>query len=165
MITPATAASRSAQSSKTINGAFPPNSNESFFNVEEDCFIRSLPTLVEPVNETFFTRGSVVRTSPTSAVFFKDVTKLTTPFGMPALLESSARAFAVNGVSPGDLATTVHPAASAGPILRVIIAAGKFHGVIRPHTPIGCLIVTILFPGIEAPIVSPYMRGASSLNH
>jgi hypothetical protein len=28
------------------------------------------------------------------------------------------------------LTTTVQPAASAGPTLRVIIAAGKFHGVI-----------------------------------
>ena len=29
----------------------------------------------------------------------------------------------------------MHPAANAGPILRVSIAHGKFHGVIRPHTP------------------------------
>jgi hypothetical protein len=29
----------------------------------------------------------------------------------------------------------VQPAASAGPALRAIIAAGKFHGVIAPHTP------------------------------
>ena len=35
--------------------------------------------------------------------------------------------------------TTVQPAASAGPTLRVIIAAGKFHGVIAATTPTGCL--------------------------
>jgi hypothetical protein len=35
------------------------------------------------------------------------------------------------------LQTIVHPAASAGPALRVIIAAGKFHGVIAATTPTG----------------------------
>ena len=33
----------------------------------------------------------------------------------------------------------MQPAASAGAILRVIIAAGKFQGVIAAHTPIGSL--------------------------
>jgi len=47
----------------------------------------------------------------------------------------------------------------------VIIAAGKFQGVISPQTPIGSLIVTIRLPGIVAGIVSPYCLGASSLNH
>ncbi len=32
----------------------------------------------------------------------------------------------------------VQPAASAGPILRVPIASGKFHGVIAKHGPTGC---------------------------
>ena len=36
----------------------------------------------------------------------------------------------------------MQPAASAGATLRVIIALGKFHGVIAAHTPIGCLITT-----------------------
>ena len=125
-IAPATAVSRSA-SSKTMNGALPPSSKDSFLRVEEDCFMRSLPTPVEPVKETFLTMGDVVRTSPTSAVFFNALTKLTTPLGIPARCASSAMARDVNGVSPGDLATTVQPAARAGPIFRVIIAAGKFH--------------------------------------
>lgn len=34
-----------------------------------------------------------------------------------------------------------------------------------PQTPTGSLIVITLFPAIEAGIVSPYTRGASSLNH
>jgi hypothetical protein len=38
------------------------------------------------------------------------------------------------------LSTTVQPAASAGDTLRVIIEQGKFHGVMAPQTPIGCLI-------------------------
>jgi len=48
IIAPSTAASRSA-SSKTIKGAFPPNSRESFFTVEELCFMSRRPTYVEPV--------------------------------------------------------------------------------------------------------------------
>ena len=41
------------------------------------------------------------------------------------------------------LSTMVQPAASAGPALRVIMALGKFHGVIAATTPIGCLITTM----------------------
>jgi hypothetical protein len=35
-----------------------------------------------------------------------------------------------NGASGGGLITAVQPAASAAPSLRVIMAEGKFHGVI-----------------------------------
>ena len=132
----------------------------------------SFPTGVDPVKDTFRTAGFFVSSSPTSTVLFKAEMKLTTPFGTPARWASSASARDVNGVSPGDLATTVQPAASAGAIFRVIIAAGKFHlsqlsvleardtaqdshGVIRPHTPTGCLSVYILFPGMLAGMVSP----------
>ena len=71
------------------------------------------------------------------------MTTLNTPFGMPARSASSASASAENGVCVAGFSTTVQPAASAGPALRVIIAAGKFHGVIAPHTPTGCLITTM----------------------
>jgi hypothetical protein len=37
--------------------------------------------------------------------------------------------------------------------------------VISPHTPTGSLCVIILFPAMDAGMVSPYTRGASSLNH
>ena len=37
--------------------------------------------------------------------------------------------------------TTEHPAANAGAIFLVIIAARKSHGVIIPHTPMGSLKV------------------------
>ena len=46
-------------------------------------------------------------------------------------------ASAVSGVSLAGLRITVQPAASAGPILRVAIAAGKFHGVTSTQTPTG----------------------------
>jgi len=48
-------------------------------------------------------------------------------FGMRKL--TSVRASAENGVSGGGLITVVHPAARAAPNFRVIIAEGKFHGV------------------------------------
>jgi hypothetical protein len=53
-----------------------------------------------------------------------DGSTLTTPSGTPASCSSAANARAVKGVSLAGLRTTVHPAASAGPILRVAIAAG-----------------------------------------
>jgi hypothetical protein len=56
---------------------------------------------------------------------------LTTPSGTPASDRISATASALSGVSFAGLRMTVQPAASAGPILRVAIAAGKFHGVMR----------------------------------
>jgi hypothetical protein len=47
------------------------------------------------------------------------------------------------GVEVAGLTTIEQPAASAGPALRVIIAEGKFHGVIAAQTPIGSLSTTI----------------------
>ena len=67
-----------------------------------------------------------------------------TSAGMPARIANSAAARAVNGVSSAGLMMTGQPAAKAGATLRVIMASGKFHGVIAAHTPIGCLI-TILW--------------------
>ncbi len=53
------------------------------------------------------------------------------------------------------LHTKVQPAASAGPALRVIMAAGKFQGVIAATTPIGWRSTTRRlsrwWPGITSP--------------
>ena len=65
----------------------------------------------------------------------RDGRTLTTPAGTPASASSAPMASAVSGVSDAGLSTTVQPAASAGPILRVAIAAGKFHGVISTLHP------------------------------
>jgi hypothetical protein len=83
------------------------------------------------------------------------VTTLNTPFGRPARSPSSASAKAENGVCDAGFNTTVHPAAIAGPALRVIIASGKFHGVMQATTPTGCLITTIRLSGWWPGIVSP----------
>ena len=77
------------------------------------------------------------------------------PFGMPARSASTASASAESGVSAGGLMTMGQPAASAGPHLRVIIALGKFHGVIAATTPIGCFSTTMRRPGCVGGITSP----------
>ena len=56
----------------------------------------------------------------------------------------------------------MQPAASAGPILRVAIAAGKFHGVTRTETPTGWRMTRILFAPEGDVIRPPSIRTASS---
>ena len=51
--------------------------------------------------------------------------------------------------------TTVLPAASAGASLRVIIAAGKFHGVIIATTPTGGCRVMIRLAPDGATLIEP----------
>ena len=78
---------------------------------------------------------------------------MSTPAGSPASASSAATASAVSGVSAAGLRTTVHPAASAGAILRVAIAAGKFHGVTSTLTPTGwCVTRSRLAPLGAQPI-------------
>ena len=60
-----------------------------------------------------------------------------------------------SGVSSAGLTTTVQPAASAGETLRVIMAKGKFHGVIAATTPTGCFITMMRASALWAGIVSP----------
>src|SRR5262245_1032937 len=136
-----------------MNGALPPSSNDTFFIVVDDCAMRSLPTSVDPVNEIFRTVGFDVSSPPISAA--DPVTTLKTPAGMPARSPRYARASAENGVCDAGFATTVQPAARAGPTLRVIIAIGKFHGVMQPTTPTGCLITMMRLSRACDGIVSP----------
>ena len=71
---------------------------------------------------------------------------LTTPAGTPASSRIGISASMVSGVSDAGFSTTVQPAASAGPILRVAIAAGKFHGVTSTATPAGLCCTTMRAP-------------------
>jgi hypothetical protein len=75
--------------------------------------------------------------------------------GSPACCASTASASAVSGVCSAGLTTTVQPAASAGATLRVIIASGKFHGVIAAQTPIGCLMVSRRLSAADWGMLSP----------
>ncbi|MNJ75567.1 hypothetical protein D3C77_726840 [compost metagenome] len=81
---------------------------------------------------------------------------------MPARSASTHSARALNGVCEAGLSTSVHPAARAGAALRVIIAAGKFHGVIAAHTPIGSLVTSRRRSACGEGITSPYRRLPSS---
>src|SRR5215813_1171904 len=112
-----------------MNGALPPSSSDSFLTVAAHCAISTFPTSVDPVNDSLRTTGLEVSSPPISDA--APVTTLKTPLGTPARSASSANASAENGVCAAGFKTTVHPAAIAGPALRVIIARGKFHGVIQ----------------------------------
>src|SRR5436190_21595246 len=111
-IAPLTAISISA-SSKTMNGALPPNSSDIFFIVPAHCCISNLPTSVEPVKVSLRTIGFEVSSPPTS--FDGPVTQEKTPFGTPARSASSHKARAENGVAVAGFSTIVQPAAKAGP--------------------------------------------------
>src|SRR5258708_5003455 len=139
-----------------MNGAFPPNSRESFLTVSALCRISVRPTSVEPVNVTLRTSGFDVISPPISREL--PVSTLNTPGGTPARSPSTARAKAEKGVARAGFVIIGQPAARAGPSFRVIIAAGKFQGVTAAQTPIGSLITTSprLLPG--AGVVSPYTR-------
>ena len=59
------------------------------------------------------------------------MTTLSTPPGSPASSRICASANIDSGVCLAGLTTIVQPAATAGPILRVPIAMGKFQGVMK----------------------------------
>ena len=86
IIAPATASDRSA-SSKTMNGALPPSSSETFFTWPAHWAIRSLPTSVEPVKPSLRTIGFDVISPPIAgASAASPVTTEKTPGGTPGLL-------------------------------------------------------------------------------
>ena len=58
----------------------------------------------------------------------------------------------------------MQPAASAGAILRVAIAAGKFHGVTSAATPTGRCVTIVRVPPAGRGPYSPSGRTASSAN-
>ena len=89
-------------------------------------------------------------------------TRFTTPSGTPASASSPTSAYAVRGVSAAGLTTTVQPAARAGATLRVIIAAGKFHGVMSAATPTGWWVTSARLPPAGASPQEPPGRTASS---
>ena len=81
IIAPSTAASRSA-SSKIRNGALPPSSIETLSTLSAAWAISLRPTSVEPVKESFRSRGSPMIGSET-ALDDELVTTLRTPAGSP----------------------------------------------------------------------------------
>src|SRR3546814_19960932 len=100
------------------------------------------------------TNGLVASSVPMARALLP-ITTLNTPLGKPARSASSASANAENGVIFASLITTGHPTARAGAHLRVILAFGKFHGVIEPTTPTGCLRTRIRLTGAWVGTMSP----------
>ena len=87
-----------------------------------------------------------------------------TPAGRPASEKISPNASIESGVCFAGLTTIVQPAASAGPILRVPIARGKFQGVISRQGPTGWRIVSRRARPLGLSEYEPRIRTASSLN-
>ena len=95
------------------------------------------PTAVDPVKVNLRTIGFSQNSCPVLGAS-DVVTTWNTPAGKPARSASTAIAVADNGVNSAGRAMNAHPAARAGAALRVIIAFGKFHGVMDAATPMGC---------------------------
>ena len=143
-------------SSKTTKGALPPSSKDVRFMPAAHHVARVTPTAVEPVKLTLRTRGCLQSCSPAPAAPPRGTGRTErSPSGTPARTPSSAKARADRGVSSAGFTTAEHPAAKQGPTLRVIIAAGKFQGVMRAQTPTGSLVASSCRPGTVAGITSP----------
>ena len=71
-------------------------------------------------------------------------TTLRTPAGIPASIINLVKYCEVSGVKRAGLRIMVQPAATAGATLRVAMASGKFHGVIKRHGPTGLWDTIIL---------------------
>ena len=106
-----------------MKGALPPSSIEDEITWSAASLSSATPTGVEPVKEILRTRGSC-RMVLESTLALAVVSTFTTPAGTPQSCRICATAKAVSGVSVAGLQITVQPAASAGAILRVAIAAG-----------------------------------------
>ena len=126
---------------------------DSFLSVGAHCAISTRPTSVEPVKLSLRTCELDVSSAPISRAL--PVMTLNTPGGTPARAASSAIASADSGVWPAGLTMKVQPAASAGAALRVIMAAGKFHGVMAATTPTGWRSTTMRLSGWCPGITSP----------
>src|SRR5262245_2274453 len=111
------------------------------------------PTSVEPVNDSLRTTGLPVSSPPIARA--EPVTTLHTPGGKPARSARTASASADRGVWLAGLMTPAQPTAQPGPALRVIIAEGKFHGVIAANTPIGAFWTRMLQPSTFCGMMSP----------
>src|SRR5450631_1081109 len=98
--------SRSA-SAKTTLAALPPSSSETRVMLLAHRRMICDPTSVEPVNETFETRGCVARALPTVAPG-PGSTEITLG-GKPASIKISASASTESGVSCAGLTTMVLP--------------------------------------------------------
>ena len=112
------------------------------------------------MNDSLRVRGSAISGPMVSPDDWAVIT-FSTPPGSPTSSRIPASASIDSGVSLAGLTTIVQPAAIAGPILRVPMAIGKFHGVIIRLGPIGWRIVSTRLAALPATLYWPSMRSAS----
>ena len=126
-IRPALEVIRTAPGVSKVSGAFLMCLRDHVL-VFADCAASFTPTSVLPVKLNFRMAGSSKNTVE-SATGSEVGSTWKTSAGPPAATHNSARRMAVSGDCSAGFRTTLHPAARAGAALRVIMAAGKFHGV------------------------------------
>ena len=80
-----------------------------FLTVDDESFIKSFPTSVDPVNVIFFTNEFFESNSPISLGFPFII--FNTPFGNPAFIANSPNFKAVSGVNSDGFSITEQPAA------------------------------------------------------
>ena len=119
----------------------PPSSIDTRSSWSAACATSFLPTPVEPVKVSLRSRGSRdQRLAHLAGVGRGD--DVEHAGGQADLLEQGGQRQHASAASrAAGLTTIVQPAAMAGPILRVPIASGKFHGVIISVGPTGRFIV------------------------
>ena len=123
----------------------PPSSSVTRFTCRAQSAMIDRPTSVDPVNTILRTAGWSTSRWPTTLPL--PGSTWNTPSGSPASSASSAIRIAVSGVASAGLATTTHPAASAGAMPQDKMGIGKFHGTMSPTTPTGSWKVTFRPPG------------------
>ncbi len=131
----ARAAASMSASGKTSTGAWPPSSIDTDFRVLAASVLTAIPTGTEPVRLTLRMIGEV--TSCSLSAGGSPVITLSTPAGTPAACAASANSRQLSGDSIGGTATTEHPVASAGAILRAGSSDGKFQGAKAATGPTG----------------------------
>ena len=98
-------------------------------------------------------------TSRLSASTRLQVTRLTTPLGMPASISSSSIRIAVCGTIDAAFSTKVLPVVMANGIIQPMgIMAGKLNGTMPTNTPSGSRNDTVSYPFATFMQVSPCIR-------
>ena len=125
----------------------PPSSNDSGTMFGAAAAAMSPAVGTDPVKDIRRMPGCALSAAPASGP--SPCTTLKTPAGRPASAVMSASSDAVSGAHSGGLATTVLPAARAGPMRQVASISGAFHGVIIAVTPAGSQVIRSRWPRIS----------------
>ncbi|OPZ40071.1 MAG: hypothetical protein BWY94_02537 [Actinobacteria bacterium ADurb.BinA094] len=105
----------------TMLGDLPPSSSVTPARLRAACSMMSAPTPSDPVNDTRSTSGCEDNCRPTSA---PPMMTFMTPGGSPDSWMRSPSNRVVSGVRGDGSSTTVHPAASAAPNLKIARLSG-----------------------------------------